>query len=69
MEKWKAPFDNGKTRAKTLWLSKDLWVRRIFKPDATEFNTNLKLQHDDNVKKYISIVPVFAIAMLIYQCI
>lgn len=67
-ESGKAPFDNGKTRAKTLWLSKDLWVKRIFNPDATEFN---KLILNCNMmitsKVYINRLQS-AIAMLIYQC-
>ncbi|MEP6685034.1 MAG: DUF4965 domain-containing protein [Parafilimonas sp.] len=55
--KWKtgaAPFSDGKN-AKTLWKSKNLWVRRTFTlneiPDRKMY---LKLFHDDDVEVYLN---------------
>lgn len=57
-EQWQsgnAPFGNNETRAKTLWRSKDLWVRRTFNLTSRKFNKLfLKLQHDDNIQVYIN---------------
>jgi hypothetical protein len=56
--KWKtgaAPFTDDKTQAKTLWTSKDIWVRRTF--TLTDLNIDkllLKLYHDDNVEVYLN---------------
>ncbi|HKH62256.1 MAG TPA: DUF4965 domain-containing protein [Flavitalea sp.] len=51
----KAPFGNNATRANTRWTSKQLWVRRVFNLNKTDFNKlYLKLQHDDNVQVYIN---------------
>jgi hypothetical protein len=55
---WKkgtGPFGDNKTVSKTMWLSKDIWVRR----EVTINNTNLnnlflKLQHDDDVEVYLN---------------
>ena len=56
--KWKngrAPFGDNKLFAKTIWLTKDLWVRRAFVITATNFNKLfLKLQHDDNIEVYLN---------------
>ena len=56
--KWKngrAPFGDNKLIAKTIWLTKDLWVRRAFVITATNFNKLfLKLQHDDNIEVYLN---------------
>ncbi len=55
---WKtgsAPFTDDKEQAKTLWVSKDIWLRRTF--NFTDANINqliLKLHHDDNVEVYIN---------------
>ena len=52
--KWKtgaAPFSDDKTQAKTLWTSKNIWVRRTF--TLNDLNIDrlfLKLYHDDNVE-------------------
>jgi hypothetical protein len=55
---WKsgaAPFGDNQTRAKTLWRSKDLWVRRSFNLADTNFNKLfLKIYHDDNVEVYLN---------------
>ena len=55
---WKAgpaPFTDDKEKAKTLWVSKDIWLRRTF--DLADININqlmLKLHHDDNVEVYLN---------------
>lgn len=56
--KWKtgtAPFSDDKTQAKTVWASKNIWVRRIF--TLNDLNIDrlfLKLYHDDNVEVYLN---------------
>jgi len=56
--KWKqgkAPFGDNKSIAKTLWVTKELWVRREFTLADLNFNNLfLKLQHDDNIEVYIN---------------
>jgi hypothetical protein len=62
---WKAteaPFSSRKKEAKTLWKSKNLWVRRSF--IVNEISADrlfLKLHHDDNVEVYLN-------GALIYTC-
>ena len=60
---WKkgaAPFGDNKTLSKTIWLSKNLWVRRQFNLTDVNFNKLfLKLQHDDNVQVYLNGEPVY----------
>ncbi len=62
---WKsteAPFSNRKKEAKTLWKSKNLWMRRSFV--VNEISSDrlfLKLRHDDNVEVYLN-------GALIYTC-
>lgn len=55
---WKttaAPFSNDSARAKTLWTTKDIWVRRPFELNNTNFNQLfLKLHNDDNVEVYLN---------------
>lgn len=55
---WKkgiAPFGDNKSISKTMWLTKDLWVRREFTISNTNFNDLfLKLQHDDDVEVYLN---------------
>lgn len=61
---WKigeAPFTDDKTQAKTLWATRELWMRRAFTVDNP--NTDkllLKLYHDDNVEVYLNGEKVFA---------
>src|SRR3954467_10278366 len=51
----KAPFTDEKAEAKTLWKSKDIWVRRAFALNNTNVNKLfLKLHHDDNVEVYLN---------------
>jgi hypothetical protein len=62
--KWKkgiAPFGDNKTVSKTIWLTRDIWVRRIFTVNDTKFNKLfLKLQHDDDVEVYLNGKTVYA---------
>ncbi|WP_018614657.1 glutaminase domain-containing protein [Segetibacter koreensis] len=56
--KWEtgtAPFSDDKTKAKTFWGSKDIWVRRSFTlNNANVHQLFLKLHHDDNVEVYLN---------------
>ncbi|MBA2563337.1 MAG: DUF4965 domain-containing protein [Chitinophagaceae bacterium] len=56
--KWKrgtAPFGDNRTTSKTLWLTKDLWMRRTFTVNNSDFSKLfLKLQHDDDVEVYLN---------------
>ncbi len=62
---WKiteAPFSDDRNRAKTLWLSKNIWMRRSFELKNTDINRLfLQLHHDDNVEVYLN-------GELIYTC-
>ena len=56
--KWKttfAPFSDDKSEAKTIWKSKNIWMRRSFIinkiPSGKLF---LKLHHDDNVEVFLN---------------
>ncbi|HTE02210.1 MAG TPA: DUF4965 domain-containing protein [Mucilaginibacter sp.] len=55
---WKtgaAPFTDDQSKAKTVWTSKDIWVRRVFNLDNTNIDQLfLKLYHDDNVEVYLN---------------
>jgi len=55
---WKtgtAPFSNDKSAAKTLWTSKNIWVRRTFTINDLDFNKLfLKLHHDDDAEVYLN---------------
>jgi hypothetical protein len=55
---WKsgqAPFSDNQSKAKTVWRSKNLWVRRTFDLKDKSFNRLfLKLRHDDNVHVYLN---------------
>ncbi|MEO5593508.1 MAG: DUF4965 domain-containing protein [Chitinophagaceae bacterium] len=56
--KWKkglAPFGDSKSVDKTIWKTKDIWIRRSFTVNSTAFKKLfLKLQHDDNVEVYLN---------------
>lgn len=62
---WKtgtAPFGSSRSRSKTFWNGKHLWVRRQFVLNDLNINQlNLKLHHDDNVQ-------VFLNGELVYSC-
>jgi len=50
-----APFTDDSSQAKTLWRSKDIWMRRTF--TLNDLNINklvLKLHHDDNIEVYLN---------------
>lgn len=50
-----APFGNRDGVSKTLWKSKNIWMRRTFTLDNLNFKEPLlKLQHDDIVKVYLN---------------
>jgi hypothetical protein len=50
-----APFGNDKVASKTMWLSKDIWVRRKITIQALDLNNLfLKLQHDDDVAVFLN---------------
>jgi hypothetical protein len=55
---WKtgeAPFTSNKRKEGTVWNSHDLWTRRTFNLDKTNFsNLFLKLNHDDNIEVYVN---------------
>ena len=55
---WKtgaAPFTDDKEQAKTLWKSKNIWIRRSFKlNDLNIDKLILKLYHDDDVEVYLN---------------
>jgi len=50
-----APFTDDAPRAKTLWKSRNIWVRRVF--TLNDLNIDklvLKLHHDDNIEVYLN---------------
>ncbi|MBC7873247.1 MAG: DUF4965 domain-containing protein [Ferruginibacter sp.] len=56
------PFSDNKTLARTLWSSKNIWMRRTFQLNKVTANKlYLKLYHDDNVQVYLN-------GELIYNC-
>ncbi len=60
-KKGKASFGDSKSIDKTIWTSKNIWVRRSFDLSSTSFTKlYLKLQHDDNVEVYLNGQSVFA---------
>lgn len=51
----KAPFTNDEGKEGTLWQSKDVWVRRTFTLNKTDYNKLfLKINHDDNTEVYLN---------------
>jgi hypothetical protein len=56
--RWKtgaAPFSDDKEKAKTIWTSKNIWVRRTFTlNDLNIDKLSLKIFHDDNVEVYLN---------------
>jgi hypothetical protein len=56
-----APFTDDKQQAKTLWKSKDIWIRRNFTIVNEDLNKLvLKLHHDDNVEVYLNGEKVYS---------
>jgi Domain of unknown function (DUF4965)/Domain of unknown function (DUF1793)/Domain of unknown function (DUF5127)/Domain of unknown function (DUF4964) len=61
-KKGKAPFGDNISVDKTIWKSRDIWVRRVFTVANTSFRKLfLKLQHDDNVEVYLNGEMVYAV--------
>ncbi len=59
-QKGMAPFGDNPSTAKTLWKSKDLWVRRSFTLSKSTFNKlYLKILHDDNVEAFLNGERIF----------
>jgi len=62
-QSWKkgvAPFTDDSAKAKTIWKSQHLWMRRTF--TLTELPTGklfLKINHDDNVEVYLNGVAIY----------
>lgn len=61
---WKqgeAPFGDDQSQVKTLWKSKDLWIRREFEIDNLNIdNLFLKINHDDNVEVFLNGVNIYS---------
>lgn len=50
-----APFTDDKATAKSLWTTKNIWIRRTFTLDNLNIEKlMLKLYHDDNVEVYLN---------------
>jgi len=57
-----APFTDDKEHAKTLWTSKDIWLRRSF--TLNDLNIDklvLKLYHDDNIEVYLNGEKIYSV--------
>ena len=51
----KAPFSDDASQGKTVWSTKDIWVRRTFNYSKKEINKLfLKMHHDDDVEVYLN---------------
>ncbi len=51
----KAPYTNNKSIGGTQWLSKNIWSRRTFTLDKTDYNKLfLKINHDDDAEVYLN---------------
>lgn len=54
-QKGKGLFGTADMEPKTVWSSKEIWVRRTFDLEKTDFdNLLLKLKYDDNVQVYMN---------------
>ncbi len=54
-----APFGHNETRVKTLWKSRNLWIRRSFTIGDTSFNKLFpKISHDDD-EVYLNVEEIF----------
>src|SRR5947207_3332924 len=62
--KWEtgtAPFGNYKDQSKTMWTTRDIWMRREFTLADVNFNNLwLRLRHDDDVEVYINGLKVYS---------
>ena len=51
----KAPYTNNKSIGGTQWLSKNIWARRTFTLNKTDYNKLfLKINHDDDAEVYLN---------------
>ena len=61
---WKygiAPFGNNRGGSKTPWLTKEIWIRRSFTLNQTNWNNlYLKIQYDDDVEAYLNGKLIFS---------
>ncbi|MGN6248237.1 MAG: glutaminase domain-containing protein [Ginsengibacter sp.] len=61
---WKtgtAPFADRTSKGKTVWKSKEIWVRREFNLNDTNFNQLfLKLRHDDDVDVFLNGTKIYS---------
>ncbi|WP_428330825.1 glutaminase domain-containing protein [Mucilaginibacter sp.] len=56
-----APFSDDKEKAKTVWASKNIWVRRSFTLNDIDIDRlMLKLYHDDNIEVYLNGEKVYS---------
>jgi len=56
------PFSDDKGLARTLWNTKNIWMRRTFQLNKLNLNKLfLKIHHDDNVEVYINGEMVFTV--------
>lgn len=62
-QSWKkgaAPFSDNTAQAKTIWKSRNLWMRRTFTiAELPKGNLFLKINHDDNVEVYLNGFPIY----------
>lgn len=61
-QKGNGPFANDQNvKGGTVWMTKDIWVRRTFTlTDANVDNLLLKINHDDNVEVYLNGEPIYS---------
>ena len=60
--KGKAPFGDNASVDKTIWTTKDIWVRRVFTINRqSSRKLYLKLQHDDNVDIFLNGELVYSV--------
>lgn len=61
---WKtgtAPFADRPSTGKTIWTSREIWVRREFNLNDTNFNQLfLKLRHDDDVEVFLNGTEIYS---------
>jgi hypothetical protein len=62
-QSWKkgaAPFSDNAARAKTVWKSQNIWMRRTFTlTELPKGDLFLKINHDDNVEVYLNGTPIY----------
>ncbi len=62
--KWKTgdgPFGNSENTAKTLWTSRDIWIRKSFTLTNLDFKSPLlAVKHDDDVEVFLNGEKIFS---------